>query len=97
MGLQKILSSKREAVAISIFMEHCLCGRVYVMKLGKQNGCGLCPHGIYSLMGEKGVKQVRTLPQVITVCVLRAKKRKKGCYEKVAEDAYFGGYQRRLF
>ena len=77
-------------------MEHCLCGRVCVKELGKQNGHALCLNGIYSLMGEKGVIQVRTLPQVITVCVLRFKKRKKGCHEKLAKDTCFGGCQRRL-
>lgn len=96
MGLQKILSSTRQAVAISVFMGHCLCGRPCIKELGKQNGHGLCPPGMYSCLGEKGVKQGRSFPQFITLCVLRAKKREKGCSEKVAKDVYFGGYQRRL-
>lgn len=66
-----------------------LCGRLYVKDLGKQNRHGLCLQGIYSLMGETGIKQVKNFLKVMTFCVLRAGKRKNRCYEKVA-DVHFG-------
>ena len=89
-GPLKIVSPKRQAVGIPIFIEYYLCGRLYVKDLGKQNRHGLCLQGIYNLMGETGIKQVKILKQAMTFCVSRAGKRKNRCYEKVA-DVHFGG------
>lgn len=85
----KLISPKIQAVGIPLFTEYYLCGRLYVKDLGKQNRHGLCLQGIYSLMGETGIKQVKNFLKVMTFCVLRAGKRKNRCYEKVA-DVHFG-------